>query len=351
MGQGRRNAWFALSVDIGLLLLTTSMAWPLVVLLIVFALATSRGRQALKASDPLLSLMVILVALSPYLLWMMQAGVLVRPALPPLGPVTEALLRWGTIVGHLFVAMFGIAILAIFNSRYVNRKPEDAPVIFRAPVASFARQFVYFFAIAPAVVLSLMAAALGSGKLAGSEGIALLLPPLAVIIASADLIYLRQQRVLRVVWLAIILAPAAVLAVTVVALPWIGDTEVRTSLPAKAIGQFFGESFERRFNRPLPAVVGDPQLSTLVGLAAPSRPHVLFDNPPYAAPHLTPETINETGGVVVWRALDTAGLPPPEILKKYPDLVPEVPRAFERLIRGRQSLLRIGWAVIRPKGV
>jgi hypothetical protein len=30
--------------------------------------------------------------------------------------------------------------------------------------------------------------------------------------------------------------------------------------------------------------------------------------------------------------------------------VPEVPRSFEWLINGRQPLLRIGWAIVRPKG-
>jgi len=30
-------------------------------------------------------------------------------------------------------------------------------------------------------------------------------------------------------------------------------------------------------------------------------------------------------------------------------LTPEVPRAFERMVNGRQPLLRIGWAIVRPK--
>jgi hypothetical protein len=31
-------------------------------------------------------------------------------------------------------------------------------------------------------------------------------------------------------------------------------------------------------------------------------------------------------------------------------LVPEVPQSFERLVSGREPVLRIGWAIIRPKG-
>ena len=45
IGQGRRNAWFALSIEAGLLLLTTSDAFWLLLLPVGFALATARGRR------------------------------------------------------------------------------------------------------------------------------------------------------------------------------------------------------------------------------------------------------------------------------------------------------------------
>jgi hypothetical protein len=41
--------------------------------------------------------------------------------------------------------------------------------------------------------------------------------------------------------------------------------------------------------------------------------------------------------------------PPADIAQRFPGLVPEVPRAFDWLVPGRQSLLRIGWAIVRPK--
>jgi hypothetical protein len=34
--------------------------------------------------------------------------------------------------------------------------------------------------------------------------------------------------------------------------------------------------------------------------------------------------------------------------QQFPELVPEVPRVFERRVQGSLPLLRIGWAVIRP---
>src|SRR5262249_4718816 len=60
--------------------------------------------------------------------------------------------------------------------------------------------------------------------------------------------------------------------------------------------------------------------------------------------------IKSKGAIVVWPTSDTAGTPPAEIKERFPDLVPEVPRAFERSVQGQLPLMRIGWAVIRPQG-
>jgi len=79
------------------------------------------------------------------------------------------------------------------------------------------------------------------------------------------------------------------------------------------------------------------------------RPHLLLDATPQRTPWLTLGKFNETGGVVVWRASDTVGTPPAEIAQRFPGLVPEVPRAFDWIVNGRQPLLRIGWAIVRPK--
>jgi hypothetical protein len=53
--------------------------------------------------------------------------------------------------------------------------------------------------------------------------------------------------------------------------------------------------------------------------------------------------------VVVWPNADTRAETPPAIAARFPGLVADVPRAFEREIQGRLPLLRIGWGVIRPQ--
>ena len=157
---------------------------------------------------------------------------------------------------------------------------------------------------------------------------------LAVIVATGDLVHLRRQRLLRLVWAAAIAAPALAALATSLFLPWAGTAEVPTSLPATAIARFFGDSFERRTNRPLRAVAGDAEIATLIGMDQ-ARPHVFLDATPARTPWMTLSKFNELGGVVVWRASDTAGTPPDELAKRFPGIVPELPRAFERMVTGR----------------
>src|SRR3982074_2147970 len=82
IGQGRRNAWFAWSIEAGLLLLTISASIGLLLLIIVFALATARGRRTLLSFDALFALLVIVVLALPYLVWLIRADTLALPQWP-----------------------------------------------------------------------------------------------------------------------------------------------------------------------------------------------------------------------------------------------------------------------------
>jgi hypothetical protein len=300
--------------------------------------------------DPLFALLVIAVLVLPYLVWLIRADVSVLPPLPALDDVSGKLLHWAELLGGLLLAMLGIAVLTALNSGRLARKPEDAPIIFRPPVDPLARHFVYFMACAPALLGSYFAALYGLDRVVGGAGIALLMSGLAVVVATGDLVLLRRHQLLRKVWAFAIVAPALWALATTLVLPWFGGGDEQTSLPASDIARFFGESFERRTSRPLQAVAGDTQLAALITLGA-TRPHLLLDATPERTPWLTPKNFSELGGVVVWRAADTEGTPPDAIAKQLPGLAPEVPRAFERLVVGRQPLLRIGWAIVRPRAV
>jgi hypothetical protein len=64
---------------------------------------------------------------------------------------------------------------------------------------------------------------------------------------------------------------------------------------------------------------------------------------------VTADDIRRKGAVVVWPNADTRAQAPAAITARFPGLVADVPRAFERAVQGRLPLLRIGWGVIRPQ--
>jgi hypothetical protein len=331
------------------LLLTTHAGFLLLALLIGFAVATERGRKSLSSFDPVFALIVIVVMLAPYLVFLARADLFSPARLASLHDWQGMLGRWPRLFGGLLFALLGVVVLALANSSRLTSDPDQAPVIYRPPVDPLARQFVFYFTLAPAIVGSLISAIFGLDDVFGGTGTTLLMVGLATIVLAGDLIYLRRQRMLRVIWTWIIIAPVLFLLGLTFVEPWVGGAEVKTMMPASEIGEFFGDSYFRRTGQPLTAVAGDPELAALIGYSASRRPHLLLDETPDRTPWLTIARFNEAGGLVVWRAADTSGTPPEDIARHFPGLVPEVPRSFTRYLNGRQPLLRIGWGIIRPK--
>jgi hypothetical protein len=132
-------------------------------------------------------------------------------------------------------------------------------------------------------------------------------------------------------------------------LPAIFAVDLKTAQPADPIARYFTENFERRTGRKLEFVAGDARLASLIGLASERRPHVIFESGKGLPQLARPEDAAEKGVVVVWRATDNAGTPPPEVKAMFPNIVPEVPRVFERTLHGRAPLIRIGWGFVRPR--
>lgn len=346
LGQGRRSGWFTFSTMAGLLLLTTPAAPFLLLLAIAFALATRRGRRALASPDPALALVAIVVLALPYWLWRLRTGGAL-PAWPAVSPWREALAQWGALAGMMAASLFGLLALVVAASLRRRRDPDDAPDIVRNGVAPFARAFVLVFALVPPLAGALLSLLAGYDHIVGGAGTLLVPSGLAAVMLMRDRIALRHRPVLRTIWVAAVAAPALAVIAAALFQPWLGQHELDTSPPARAIGTFFTDSFARRTGQPLPAVAGDPRLAALIGMSAP-RPHLFLDATPERTPWQSMDGFRKSGGVVVWRATDTVGAPPPEIAARFPGLTPELPRSFERLVDGRLPPLRIGWAIVRP---
>lgn len=175
VGQGRRDAWFMLPVDIGLLLLTTPASIPLLALLACLVLATPQGRRALMSADPLYALVILVVLVLPYAIWVLRAGVPVLPEWPVVTELQDKVLGWGLASRRAFCRGVGHRHSADREFAADGAQAENAPIIYRPPVDPFARLFVYVFALVPPVGLSFFAALFGRDQVVGGDGIALLL--------------------------------------------------------------------------------------------------------------------------------------------------------------------------------
>ena len=153
------------------------------------------------------------------------------PPWPAIADLRGRALHWAALLGGLLVAISGILLLTLLNSRRFSRNPEEAPIIYRPPVEPLARDFVYFFAIGPALAGSLISGLFNLDRVAGGAGIALLMSGLAVIVATGDLVHLRRQRLLRSVWAAVIIAPALATVGATLFLPWTELPRLRRRCP------------------------------------------------------------------------------------------------------------------------
>ena len=313
---------------------------------------TSAHAAALNSYDPLIAVVVVAIVMGPHLIWLADSGEGLLPMLSRLRTpeaVVGNLVAWLRQIGLIFAAHAGLIVLVALVAGWPWPRHDPAPVIVRPALDPFARQFVYFFAVTPAFAGTLVAVLIGWSGPVGGIAPLVILSGLLVVVAAGDGIEFSRQRVVIAAWFGLLIIPPIMAVAALVVLPWL-NIDLQVTHPAAAMARFFSESFERRTGSPLQIVTGDPRTAALVALGAPSRPSVFLSATPERSPWVTADAIKSKGAIVVWPTADTAGTPPAAIKERFPDLVPEVPRVFERSVQGRLPLLRIGWAVIRPQG-
>jgi 4-amino-4-deoxy-L-arabinose transferase-like glycosyltransferase len=346
-GEGKRGAWFLVALDLGLLLLASYVGVILVALMILFTLATGRGRRAFLNPEPWIAVLLLAIVVFPHAAWLETASDLVLSGLNDSVVVAG---NWSPGVWLCFALVashLGLSLMIAVASGWPRQRRERAPEIDRNPVEPYARRLVYFFALAPAACA--IAIAFASGKLGPLDRVAplVVLSGLAVVVAAGDQVLLYRERLVSSAWLGLLVMPPALVVLGLFVLPWTVATDLKIAQPGKIEGLFFGENFQRRTGKPLSYISGDARLATLVAVGAPSRPHVYFGWAPQRSPWATPGDLVAKGGMLVWPAGENTGAPA-TLKTQFPAMVPEVPRSFSRSIQGILPLIKVGWAVLRP---
>jgi hypothetical protein len=349
--DNKRLDWLALGVSLGLLVLTTYAGLILLALIAAFIAATPRGRSRLGAIAPWAAWVIVVLINVPQLVWLERTHVnplTALAALPGAAGVETRLAAALDLALRLVFNHAGLVILMLVAGGLFAGRHAPAPAFERQPVERFGKAFVYVFALAPAVIATLLAALIGSPAAIGGTAPLVVLTGLAIVAAAGDVIRLYRQRTGMLVWFGLLVVPPAMIVLSTLTLPWTAAVELEVSKPAAAMGDFFTDTFRRRTGRPLAIVVGDVRSAGLVASTSTDRPHLFIDGAPERAPWISDDAVRRDGAIVLWTATDAAGTPPAHLKARFPDMVAEVPRAFTRSVQGRLPLLRIGWAVLRP---
>lgn len=349
--EGRGDYWYALAGAAILLLFTTEAALILIGAMALFVAITAHGRNSAKCFDAAFAAGAVAVVAVAHIYWLFQSGAPIVPALARLRAEASAAgntLSCLRLIGKLLIAHAGIGVLMVLAGGFPRTRSAPAPAIARRPVSEVALRFVGYFALAPALLATAVAAIGGERFPLGGIAPLVVLSGLAIIVAAGDSLTLFHQRILGFAWAGLMFVPAAFVPLVIAVLPWTTGTELKVAQPAAALGGFFADSFERRTGQSLQVVAGDPRAADLIAITAPSRPRVYVTTDKARSPSVTANDIRDHGAVVVWIATDIDSAPPPSIKASFPDLVPEVPHNFPRPMRGRMPPLLIGWGVIRP---
>ena len=352
LGEGRRRYWLALAVDTGLLLMTSYAGLILCLVLVGFTVATRRGRAALGTIEPWIAGVIVVMLVFPQLIWLDATGEIGLPTLSHMlgGVIADAdPLDFVRVVAHVAALHGGFVLLVVLASGWGLKRLNRVPVFLRPPVDPFAKLFVYYHAAGPLLAASVIAAIFGERSLFGGVAPLVVLFGLAVVVAAGDMVSLHRQRLLGVIWAVLLVAPPIATVVALFTAPWITGTDFQVTLPGKEVGRYFSDNFARRTGRPLEIVAGEERIAALVALYARPRASLYLDATPSRSPWITQRDVASRGAVVVWPAAGVAGTPPPDISARFPGLVPDVRRTFERTVQGRAPLLRVGWGIVRPQ--
>lgn len=347
----RRSDWVALGFVLGLLLLTTHWGLLLLFLMAAYTPVTPQGRAALKSVDPFGAAALALVIPYPYFFWRLRSGEAsadLAAAAQALGEIGTGLLWWPLLLAAFVFAHAGLIVLVALASGVGANRAELVPEMERPPLPEAATRFAGYFALAPALAGTLIAALFGFSSPSVGAQLALM-SALAVIVFAGNPIRIYRQRIVGWAWFAVVLAPPVALTLAILIGPWTSFGDFSSQQPADAMARFFTDSFHRRVGRPLEVVVGDTRPAYLVAAVSSDRPSIYSAAKPERTPWLTDADVRRKGAILIWPIEDAVGAPPAAMRARFPELIPEVPQTFPRRVQGLLPTYRIGWAMIRPQ--
>src|SRR5262249_18659521 len=199
------------------------------------------GRGGLRRLGPWVAVLIMILVALPHLVWLDRIG---AAALPDLTGFFRLIagdsraLSWLRLVGSLVAAHAGMLVLIVIAGGLRAGPRAPAPAFEREPPSPFAKTYVYYFALMPGLVATVVAAVLAMPMPFGAVGRFVFFSGLAVVMAAGDVIPLYRQRILGVAWVVLLAVPLGVTLAAVALGPWTLAVDLETGRPAAAMAEF-----------------------------------------------------------------------------------------------------------------
>jgi 4-amino-4-deoxy-L-arabinose transferase-like glycosyltransferase len=344
------NAWIALGILLGVMMYAGPQGLALSAVLAAVTLVSAHMRAAAARFDAMpciaLALLVFAFVAGPRVLWLWQNGWSSLLAGAGAGiPQDELMSPWRLpltiLLGH-----FGFALLLFLATVYAAKEKENAPVFVREGTTLSSRRGVAVLAIAPALLALLALYGFETRVRPQFFSPLLMLSGVCAVLIGGGRLIVRRQRIVGVIALIFLIAPAAMQIVFSFAPGWFGENR-SANWPAAAAARTFTEIYHTRTGRPLEYLAGERAQTAQVAASSADRPHVFIDGDTKTSPWIESAEFRKKGGIVFWQIRGTDNAPPAEYVARLPAFVEEAPLRLP-WARGGGDPVRIGWAIVPP---
>lgn len=347
IGEGKSRAWPGLAASAGLALFTGWSGWAVVLSVALLIAATPAGRASLRTRDIVQPLAMGLTFLIPFVLWTVRFP----PPLPGTGTLSapDAAAPAIALLAGLALAGAAGALLVLASSAIGDRdRVDDVPILLRGPLPGFAPVFIAVIGLVP-LACALGLALLGQWQSVWSTPAPALLA-LLLVAWRGERVGIHRRRMLAPLWLCCLGAPAALTALVTLGAPVLGREGQDVNFPARAIARALTEAARGRLGGPPMVIGGANELAAPIALASRQRALLMPDGDPSLASGQVRARTAREGMVLVWAVSSQNRGAPYALRQLWPNLVPEVPIVVPWAIAGRLEPVRIGWAVVPPRG-
>jgi hypothetical protein len=362
--RGRMVHWLLLGITVGFALWAKYFVVVLAAPLALFLLFDRDARRALATPGPFVALAVALLIMAPHLVWLVRSDFLpfayasARSA-PSRGLFDHVLHPLMFALGQLAFLLPALLIAAaVVWPR--PKAPDNAAPPVAAKADAFDRRIVTLLAFGPATTTVALSALSGRGAIAMWGYPLWLFLGLWIVLSARTAIEPTRLRRIAGVWAGVFALFAIVFAASYSVLPAIDHRYRAVFYPGDRLADELARRFRVATGRPLTYVIGTMWDGGNVAHYAREQPRVLIDGDWRRAPWIDLGDLRSKGAVVVWTGSATAGNV--DRLKEAgfdPTVMPVGLRAvagdaqiqppFTLPFRGRDRVLIVGWAILRPQ--